>query len=647
MNLLRYFVCATGLYLLQYSIIVGQPLEIWEANKEHYPDEQSIMLENKLTVHIDLKDDEPIAWAVEKTDILLLKEPRTSFFTQSIYGSSLNEVSQIQAYTLVPRRNNYRRVQVSRKDKRFQRDEHIFYDDSYFISMEFEDVQKKGRMQLEYRRDFFHPAFLPGKLFVHHRPCRRSVFRWIVHPDIEMEFRVFNDPNDNLEYREYHHNGKKVYEWTARDIEVPLLEYQSPPLRELFPFVGAFIRSYKKTDGAVEQYMGSAEALGKMYEDFYSRAEASPSPEIMQIADRLKKITSEPDELVSLAFYWVQDNIRYIAFEDGLRGLIPFDASAVCEQRYGDCKDMTILLISLLKAADIQAYPAWIGTRDIPQNYSDLPTPVVDNHMIAVYKDQNGEWIFLDPTSNYTSFGLPSAMIQGKEALIRTASGNFKVVQVPFISYTQNSRKGSITASLNGRTLEGVGRVSFKGYPKVNTSYLLDRSDRATMEDYARAILQKGSNRFLLSNLSTENLRNRDLPLELAYHFELRDYAQSFADQIFINLNLDRRFTERSIPGSRVFPVEFSFPECRSLVVDLNVPEGFEVEFLPNGVEIDDHLIKAEVNYKLEDNAIKYRKSVCQKQHRIMPEDFETWNKHLQVLRQEFNEIVVLKEINH
>lgn len=625
------------------SILYGQPADIWETNKKLHPEDRSVMLENLLTVNIDLKNDEPHAWAVEKTDILVLKEPRTPFFTQSIYGSSLNEVSQISAYTLVPRRNNYRRVEVNNQQKRFQRDQHIFYDDTYFIALDFEEVQKKGRMQIEYRRDFFHPAFLPGKLFVHHLPCRRSIFRWIVNPDIQMEFRVFNDPEGELEYREYTHQGKNVYEWTAREIETPTMEFNAPPLRAIHPFVAGFIKSYQ-IEGETIEYMGRPEQLGNIYEDFYLRATTDPTPEMKSLVERFKEETTQTDELVKRAFYWVQDNIRYIAFEDGLRGLIPFDASTVCDQRYGDCKDMSILLVALLKHAGIPAFPAWIGTRDIPQNYSDLPTPAVDNHMIAVYQNEEGEWIFLDPTSNYTPLGIPSSMIQGKEALIRTGNGEFTVAKVPFVSHEKNSRMSKISAQLNGRTLIGTGEVKFTGYPKINNSYHLDRSDRTAVEDYARSVLQKGSNRFVYSQLSVEHLRNRDLPLQLDYHFELRDYAQSFGDQIFVNLNLDRRFAGRTISSNRELPLEYSFAECRNMVVDFEIPEGFEVEYLPDGIKIDDHLFRADISYLHENNIISYHKQLCQKQHLIAPEDFEVWNNHMNNLRQEFNEIVVLKE---
>ena len=45
----------------------------------------------------------------------------------------------------------------------------------------------------------------------------------------------------------------------------------------------------------------------------------------------------------------LQNNINYVAFEDGLGGFIPRGAASVCDKRYGDCKDKSLLLVTLLR----------------------------------------------------------------------------------------------------------------------------------------------------------------------------------------------------------------------------------------------------------------------------------------------------------
>ena len=64
---------------------------------------------------------------------------------------------------------------------------------------------------------------------------------------------------------------------------------------------------------------------------------------------------TEPEKVARI-YYWVQDHVRYIAFENGLRGFIPHDAGRVYASRYGDCKDMANLLHEMLRMAGVKSY---------------------------------------------------------------------------------------------------------------------------------------------------------------------------------------------------------------------------------------------------------------------------------------------------
>lgn len=64
--------------------------------------------------------------------------------------------------------------------------------------------------------------------------------------------------------------------------------------------------------------------------------------------------TNDVDKIKAI-YYWVQDKIRYIAYEDGYSGYIPASAQEVLANKYGDCKGMANLLTELLKLAGYDA----------------------------------------------------------------------------------------------------------------------------------------------------------------------------------------------------------------------------------------------------------------------------------------------------
>ncbi|RVT98041.1 DUF3857 domain-containing protein [Mucilaginibacter limnophilus] len=96
----------------------------------------------------------------------------------------------------------------------------------------------------------------------------------------------------------------------------------------------------------------------------------------------------------------VQDEVRYMGIEIGEYSHRANDPSKVFAQRYGDCKDKSLLLVSLLKAGGIDASMALINTvqKDRVQNF--LPAHNIFNHAVVV-ANINGKTIWVDPTISY------------------------------------------------------------------------------------------------------------------------------------------------------------------------------------------------------------------------------------------------------
>ena len=97
----------------------------------------------------------------------------------------------------------------------------------------------------------------------------------------------------------------------------------------------------------------------------------------------------------------MQDNIRYIAYEDGYSGYIAAGAQDVLAKKFGDCKGMANLLTEMLKLAGYDSHFTWIGTRQLPYPQS-MPALCVNNHAICTL-NFSGKTYFLDATENYDS----------------------------------------------------------------------------------------------------------------------------------------------------------------------------------------------------------------------------------------------------
>ena len=72
------------------------------------------------------------------------------------------------------------------------------------------------------------------------------------------------------------------------------------------------------------------------------------------VAELLNNIDDDEEKIKAL-YYWVQDNIRYIAFEDGIAGFKPDECQNVFNKKFGDCKGMANLLKEMLIVAGFDA----------------------------------------------------------------------------------------------------------------------------------------------------------------------------------------------------------------------------------------------------------------------------------------------------
>jgi transglutaminase-like putative cysteine protease len=105
----------------------------------------------------------------------------------------------------------------------------------------------------------------------------------------------------------------------------------------------------------------------------------------------------DPKKKILQSLRFVQDEIRYLAIEMGVNSHKPNDPDKVLAQRYGDCKDKSFLLCTMLQALGIDAAPVLINTGYQNTILGWLPSPLdFDHATVRVRLDGRVYW--LDPT---------------------------------------------------------------------------------------------------------------------------------------------------------------------------------------------------------------------------------------------------------
>jgi transglutaminase-like putative cysteine protease len=123
------------------------------------------------------------------------------------------------------------------------------------------------------------------------------------------------------------------------------------------------------------------------------------SPELTRKINEWKRLPAG-EERVLAALRFVQDEVRYLGIESGVSGYKPAAPSTVFDRRFGDCKDKSFLLVTILRALGIEAWPTLVNTR-LRQTVLDLhPSATVFDHAVAQV-NLEGRSYWLDATANY------------------------------------------------------------------------------------------------------------------------------------------------------------------------------------------------------------------------------------------------------
>jgi transglutaminase-like putative cysteine protease len=323
------------------------------------------------------------------------------------------------------------------------------------------------------------------------------------------------------------------------------------------------------------------------------------SPELQQLITEFK---AEPDQgkRIVNALRFVQDDVRYTGLEIGAGAYRPSQPGVVLARRYGDCKDKVFLLVTLLRALGVEAYPALVHSRMGVGVAERAPSPGAFDHVIAKVRFKDHDY-WLDATISGQGGGLDT-LVQadyGLALVIDGKSNGLEKIATPVakapdthVVETYDLRKGRETAAKFGvkTTYRGAEADSMRVKMRSTKASTLGkdyldyyRKTYAAIRMISPVVLKddRAANIF-----TVEESYEIDSPFEKGkkgkWFFELEAY-----------LVTDRTkapgMLERTTPMARDFPMHVHH--------DI-------VAYLPEGWDIDEEVVK------VTDPAFEYRSEV-------------------------------------
>jgi hypothetical protein len=385
-------------------------------------------------------------------------------------------------------------------------------------------------------------------------------------------------------------------------------------------------------DAAVEGIDNQWRAIG-LWQGNLDEHRSDPSPEITAKTQEL--IAGAPDfysKLVRITDF-IQKNIRYFIVMRGIGGWQPHYAVDIFRNKYGDCKDKTTLLISMLQVSGITAHSVIVDTHrgfvdpTSPSRFGnhmitaiEVPSEVQDPRLLAVVKARNGKrYLIFDPTNERTPVGNLPSYLQGGYGYVSAGSSS-QIIPLPILDPAANGteQKGSFTLAADG-TISGAVDTFHSGPEGAEFRLFLKETDTKERREFWERYVASTLPGVTLDSFQFTQPAALDKPLEFHYKVTAHQYAHQAGPLLLVRPCVVGSDTMPFDDKPRTVPFDLNATGRWRDSYDITLPPGYVVDETPDPVAIDLDFASYHSSVSAKGNLLHYEREYVVRQVEIPP----------------------------
>jgi len=515
-----------------------------------------------------------------------------------------------------------------------------FYSDAHVCYFKLPLLKKGCNSEVIFKKTTLDPRYFSTIYFMNVQPIEDQQIELIVPLWMQIDIKEFNFNNYNITKEITKKGDATVYTYTMKNIPAMSNEKSAPGPGYYVPHILVLCKSSQPGD-VKYNYFNTVKDQYDWYRSLILQI-GDDNTIVKAQTDEIVKGASTDEQKVKAIYQWVQDNIRYIAFENGIAGFKPEKAQEVLHKKYGDCKGMANLLTEMLRTQNLDARRCWIGTRHIAYDYS-TPCLAVDNHMICAWM-KGGKPIYLDATEKYIGFGEIAERIQGRQTLIENGD-NYLLERVPVETYEQNTSTESRKLSFDGTNLKGHVVQIWKGENKEWMLTELNNIKNEKQEEALKQYLSGNNSNFQIENLKIDNLNNYNADLKVEYDVVWKDVLTLFDKDTYLSPDNRRDFDNSVIDtAKRKLAFWFDFKDHSVFETEIAIPPGKTITSIPQSISIKEPGYSFSGSYTVISGKLIYKNEIIINKAEINPAGFPQWNKDIQQLSNFYNQQIVFTQ---
>ncbi len=311
------------------------------------------------------------------------------------------------------------------------------------------------------------------------------------------------------------------------------------------------------------------------------------------------------------------------------------------DEKEGSSADLNFVMLLMLQEAGLNAEPMVLSTIGNGKVYAhETPHLFKFDYMIArVILD--GKNYFLDATQNHLKAGLlPFRCYNGQGWVVNPNKREWLTLSEG-IEIKENTT-AVLTLSDEG-ILEGQLKITSHGNQK---SLIMNQITKATSEEkYIEEKIKKGE--MEVKSYEFKGLKELQKPLDLTMEVAIRS-AESTADLIYFTPILSSMFEENPFKNpTRVYPVDFFVKQSEVYMMMLTIPDGYEIDEMPESIALALVDGKASYSYSISQNGnrLQIRCKTKINSELFLLTEYEALRSFINQILSKQEEQVVLKKI--
>ena len=556
------------------------------------------------------------------------------------YDSTYTKVKIVSALTVTPEGEVFRAGEKHIHDVSVYPD-FPMYDNVRLKIISMPSLEKDAVIEIKYKTIEINPIpeFIGVTFLCSPNPVKWEEFSIDLPKEKERSLKsmifneIYNTFNAELAPRIIKGKDKTTYYWEFRNLPAITPEPYMPDYRQIVP--GLLFSTFS--------------SWRQIYDWWWNLVKDKIQLD-QNLKEKVRELTKDKftlQEKAEAIYNFVQKDIRYVAIEYGLGGYEPRSAKETFRNRYGDCKDKTILLISMLGEAGIEAYPVLLGGAETLRVDDTFPS-LNFNHVIVALKIGQ-DFIFCDPTYSTLPFGQVIPLYQGQPVLVVLKEGP-KIMTIPFTEEDENvvERKTKIFINPDG-SISVSRETSRSGYYAFVLRRELTSLPPKIITDFLKEDIQMFCPGGKLKDYKLENLEILPGPLKIHLEFTGEKYLSKI-DSLrilppLVNFS-DIIGFETVALEKRLYHLDFLVPSKSQNTIEIELPFCFQLKSLPPNFKRDSAWMSFEVRYSQRNNRIIFTLIQRIKRRWVSKEEYKDFKKFLGEVSQSLvGQHIILREI--